>query len=134
MATRLDLEPATLSLEDRSYWKTAGGQWKTEPLQTATISSVYPQSTKAQQRRPLEDTGRRLWIFHWSSKAGVAGNETQPSQRQKTIEIPAEKLLGRSFPEHIVFDDDMPGFGVRVLPGKGGNRTGPHIAQYKPGF
>ena len=50
----------------------------------------------------------------------------------KTIEIPAEKL-GRSFPEHIVFDDEMPGFGVRVLPGKGGEPHRSYIAQYKLG-
>ena len=40
----------------------------------------------------------------------------------KTMEIPAEKLE-RSFPEHIVFDDEMPGFGG--CRGRVGNRTGP---------
>ncbi len=50
----------------------------------------------------------------------------------KTIEIPAEKLK-RSFPEHIVFDDDMPGFGVRVLPGRGEEPHRSYIAQYKLG-
>ena len=50
----------------------------------------------------------------------------------KSLVIPKEKL-DRSFPEHIVFDDDMPGFGVRVLPGRGGEPHRSYIAQYKFG-
>jgi integrase len=47
------------------------------------------------------------------------------------ISIPAEKQTLK-FPEHIEFDDTMPGFGVRVRPGsKAPHRT--FVAQYKIG-
>jgi hypothetical protein len=50
----------------------------------------------------------------------------------KTIDIRGEKL-NRSFPEHIVFDEEMPGFGVRVLPGQGKERHRSYIVQGKIG-
>jgi integrase len=46
-----------------------------------------------------------------------------------SIVIPPDKLKKLAFPEHIEFDDDMPGFGVRVR--EGNHRT--FIVQYKIG-
>lgn len=50
----------------------------------------------------------------------------------RNLAIPKEKLDAK-FPEHIIFDETMPGFGVRVLPGKNDIPHRTYIVQYKIG-
>ena len=49
-----------------------------------------------------------------------------------TIPIPSDKLK-RNFPEHIVFDEDKPGFGIRIRPAPKGGVTRSYIFQCKVG-